>query len=703
MFSRRLFSVILLAAGSTLLVGCPIPTFDCLANSTPTANAGPDQIVWVGDLVRLNGLASGDPNGDSPRCLWQPTMRPASDELDNPDTSTPSFVPTVEGVYEFTLTVTDTCGASDQDAVRVVAVAYECEDDAVCDDGEFCNGAETCVDHWCVDGTAPCGPDQVCDEESDQCVDCLEDAHCDDDLFCNGEETCVDHWCVDGTAPCDPDQVCDEESGECVDCLKDAHCDDDLFCNGAEMCVDRLCMVGTIPCTGGELCDEDNDRCVECLTDEDCAGDLVCTDGMCVEQLVCETDADCDDWLYCNGEETCANGNCHAGTPVDCDDGVDCTDDSCNEMADSCDNVPDDDYCDDALFCNGAEACDPQLGCQAGIDPCPGQGCDEENDECVPGWQFIQITSEAEGFDFDCQHPSLHNGQIAFQGSSDGRDIWFWDGTLDEGNQPVTDSITMIGPNGYVASLHDGRIAYEKNDHVYYWPGSGDPEPIPCPGNSEWPELHDRTIAFVTGFSSNYDIHLYDMDSGDCIPIVTTPLVERGQSLCADQVAYPAGATKDPPFDIYLWDGSTTHQITDTPELTETGATLCCNGQLAWQGEDGSATNDYEIYFRADPLDPSTEQQITDNGVYDGEPSCWQGTIAWSAFDGNDYEIFYWDGFSIQQVTDNDVDDREPSLHGGWIAYTSWAGDHARIMLAKPAPSGQPGGNALTFALAVDE
>ena len=29
---------------------------------------------------------------------------------------------------------------------------------------------------------------------------------------------------------------------------------------------------------------------------------------------MCEEDADCDDGLFCNGEETCADGECQAGT-----------------------------------------------------------------------------------------------------------------------------------------------------------------------------------------------------------------------------------------------------------------------------------------------------------------------------------------------------------------------------------------------------
>ncbi len=39
--------------------------------------------------------------------------------------------------------------------------------------------------------------------------------------------------------------------------------------------------------------------------------------------------------------------------------------------------------CSDGLFCNGVETCNSGT-CVAGSDPCPGQGCDETNDVCVP-------------------------------------------------------------------------------------------------------------------------------------------------------------------------------------------------------------------------------------------------------------------------------------------------------------------------------
>jgi hypothetical protein len=99
----------------------------------------------------------------------------------------------------------------------------------------------------------------------------------------------------------------------------------------------------------------------------------------------CLSDGECDDFSFCSGIETCdVYGECQDGTLVDCDDGVNCTIDSCNEGTDECDNIPDDSFCDDSLFCNGVETCDPLNDCQAGAVRCPGQDCDEANDICVP-------------------------------------------------------------------------------------------------------------------------------------------------------------------------------------------------------------------------------------------------------------------------------------------------------------------------------
>jgi hypothetical protein len=100
----------------------------------------------------------------------------------------------------------------------------------------------------------------------------------------------------------------------------------------------------------------------------------------------CTANAQCDDGLFCNGAETCVSGSCRAGTAPNCNDGVSCTTDSCNEATDSCNHAPSDAACDDGLWCNGPETCDTTLGCRAGTPPitCTAPAvCSESSHQCV--------------------------------------------------------------------------------------------------------------------------------------------------------------------------------------------------------------------------------------------------------------------------------------------------------------------------------
>ncbi len=261
--------------------------------------------------------------------------------------------------------------------------------DSVCDDTLFCNGAETCdAVSDCQAGTAPTLTDGVgctddtCDEVGDVVVHTANDGNCDDTLFCNGAETCdAVSDCQAGTPPTLTDGVgctddtCDEVGDVVVHTANDGNCDDTLFCNGAETC-DPVsdCQAGTPPT----------------LTDG-----VGCTDDTCDEvgDVVVHTanDGNCDDTLFCNGAETCdAVSDCQAGTAPVIDDGVGCTDDSCDEVGDAVVNAPNNGNCDNTLFCDGLETCDAVNDCQAGTPPtvddgvsCTTDSCDEIGDAVV--------------------------------------------------------------------------------------------------------------------------------------------------------------------------------------------------------------------------------------------------------------------------------------------------------------------------------
>lgn len=103
---------------------------------------------------------------------------------------------------------------------------------------------------------------------------------------------------------------------------------------------------------GGALCSDG--------LDNDCDGAIDLADEGCQE---CVGPEDCDDGLWCNGQETCEDYVCQEGLAPDCDDTVSCTEDLCNEETDSCENVANDALCDDGNPCTNDD-CDPLSGCE---------------------------------------------------------------------------------------------------------------------------------------------------------------------------------------------------------------------------------------------------------------------------------------------------------------------------------------------------
>lgn len=81
----------------------------------------------------------------------------------------------------------------------------------------------------------------------------------------------------------------------------------------------------------------------------------------------CSIDADCDDTVFCNGTENCANGTCRSAGDPCVGQGL-----TCNEASRACVCLIDTD-CDDGLFCTGIETC-IDGACMPGAKPCISEG-----------------------------------------------------------------------------------------------------------------------------------------------------------------------------------------------------------------------------------------------------------------------------------------------------------------------------------------
>jgi len=116
-----------LAPGRTWTTSVGATAYTISVNGLPTANAGGDQDVFVGDTVALDGSGSTDPDGDSLTFSWRFTTRPpgSSATLSGAVTATPTFVVDVPGTYEIELSVSDAGGSSAPTTVLVGAVINE--------------------------------------------------------------------------------------------------------------------------------------------------------------------------------------------------------------------------------------------------------------------------------------------------------------------------------------------------------------------------------------------------------------------------------------------------------------------------------------------------------------------------------------------------------------------------------------------------
>jgi uncharacterized protein (TIGR02145 family) len=284
-----------------------------------------------------------------------------------------------------------------------------------CDDGDPCNGVETCN---LETGECETGKSVVCDdalscnglESCAACPECPGGYEC---LVEDGEE------CDDGN-PCTVDSCSTEadEKDALTGCLyvplddgiaPEGECDDQNPCT-FDNCLEGGCDNPVKPL---EELGDDVDMCV-CTSDDDCLAldDQVRCNGTfaCLaapeppeeqpDLMLCQVDPetvpDCAalDAIYCNGQESCAECpeceglySCEAGEPLVLDDGIACTTDECDEEVDEVVHILMDGPCNDNNVCT-ADLCDPTAdgadedsGCvYAATQPAE----DEETVACIP-------------------------------------------------------------------------------------------------------------------------------------------------------------------------------------------------------------------------------------------------------------------------------------------------------------------------------
>jgi len=245
------------------------------------------------------------------------------------------------------------------------------------------------------------GAAEICDNIDNDC-----------DIAVDEDFTNLNQVCSVGIGECESDGifVC-SSNGSATQCNAVPNQPSNEICDG----LDNNCNTQTDE-TGNALCNDN----LYCNGEETCAGtdgclagspiniddDISCTDDSCDEtnDIIINTanNSNCDDNLYCNGVETCnAQLDCQSGTSVDPDDGILCTEDFCNELTDSIINIPEDNNCPSDTIC-ADNYCDVSLDCQVNYEP--------STTECRPSVGQCDAADFCTGFNSDCPNQLSPNG-----------------------------------------------------------------------------------------------------------------------------------------------------------------------------------------------------------------------------------------------------------------------------------------------------
>jgi len=291
------------------------------------------------------------------------------------------------------------------------------EDGEQCDDGNLIDGDgcdSNCTLTACGNGVVTAG--EQCDDGNTVGGDCCSSScqfeasgsPCGSDPnrctgnICNGAGVCSSRpptvcpaldQCHDG--------ICNPATGACSSPAKanGATCSDGSVCTTTDTCQNGVCVPGpALSCNDGVNCTVDT--CAPTTGCHHTAVNALCDDGNACIADVCDTalgclhvplsGSACSDGSLCTVGDTCQNGACTPGTPINCDDQIPCTRDTC-DPASGCIHSPIADcctsngQCTDGNVCNGVESCNLSTHtCVPGAPPplACGNGCADTGEQC---------------------------------------------------------------------------------------------------------------------------------------------------------------------------------------------------------------------------------------------------------------------------------------------------------------------------------
>ncbi len=211
-------------------------------------------------------------------------------------------------------------------------------------------------------------------------IACTNDTRCDiKGQYCNGN---ISYNCTNtdldiclervNLTECRTGYLCVNSTGcyESRNCTADSNCTylNNVTCNinrvtnQAGICSNFNCVANS-----SVIRDCDSSDSYFCSGTNRYKNEYSCLVNQCFNQSVLMEN--CNDTLFCNGEESCAGGSCTSGSAPQCDDSFLCTIDSCNEL-EKCTHAVNNSACLPTQFCDIAKGCVNSPVCLGIDDSC---------------------------------------------------------------------------------------------------------------------------------------------------------------------------------------------------------------------------------------------------------------------------------------------------------------------------------------------
>ncbi|MSQ83364.1 MAG: hypothetical protein EXR77_10840 [Myxococcales bacterium] len=234
-----------------------------------------------------------------------------------------------------------------------------------CSDGNACTSSDSCANGSCQPGKATlCDDASVCTNDScnpttGTCSFAAISGACSDNNACTVGDSCVAGGCQPGAnSVCSDNNGCTSDScnpadGLCVYAPTKAQCDDKNECTAGEACNGGVCKNGQWTCA-----------CTAATEAKTCNDNNVCTADKCLAsggKLECKnvpkSNGACSDNNPCTINDSCSSDACQGNGSLNCDDKLPCTIDACNPANGSCSHTPGGDMCNDGNPCTTVDKC----------------------------------------------------------------------------------------------------------------------------------------------------------------------------------------------------------------------------------------------------------------------------------------------------------------------------------------------------------